>query len=194
MMRPMNHTLVAGLALLGLVVAGTTSTAQSAAPQRPPQQDGFHIVLVLAQAKSDSAAAAPELPPGVAKALKDASEFLPFKYFRVQDQAVLRGTTSEQTIRLQGPRGLAYLLELASGPMSTGDSRLFVRVHLIETTFGAPASGQQEVLSTGFPVRLGETVVVGTSKVAGDQAIVLLLTPLAPRGPEPPAAPPDQSR
>jgi hypothetical protein len=120
----------------------------------------------------------------VAKALKDASEFLPFKYFRVQDEAVLRGTTSEQSIRLRGPLGLHYLLSLSSGPAP--DATLFVRVRLVDTTWTASGSGQQEVLATGFPVRLGETVVVGTSKVAGDKAIVLLLTPLGHRAPEPP--------
>jgi hypothetical protein len=180
----MNHHLMAGLALLCVVVSGTSGPAQGASPQKPPQQDGFHIVLVLAQAKEDPAPPSMALPAGVAKALKDASEFLPFKYFSVQDQAVLRGTTSEQSIRLRGPLSLHYLLTLSSVPAH--DATLFVRVRLVDTTW--TASGQQEVLATGFPVRLGETVVVGTSKVAGGKAIVLLLTPLAPRAPEPPSS------
>ena len=46
----------------------------------------------------------------------------------------------------------------------------------------------RDLVQETFPVRLGETVVVGTSKVAGDKAIVLLLTPLAPRAPEPPSS------
>jgi hypothetical protein len=41
--------------------------------------------------------------------------------------------------------------------------------------------GTKEVLSTEFSAKLGETVVVGTSRVKGDESLVLLITPLAPK-------------
>lgn len=164
-------------------MAGRAGYAQGPSTQKPPQQDGFHIVLVLAQPKPDQAMPAHELSAGVAKALKDAAEFLPFKYFRVQDQAVLKGTANELSISLRGPSGRKYLVSLSSGPMyPRNDEQLYVKVQVAETTWKAKDGATQEVLTTGFPVRLGETVVVGTSRVTGDEAIVFLLTPLAPRG------------
>ncbi len=191
-MRSLHHLRVGGFGVLCLVMAATVGYAQNPSSRKELQQDGFHIVLLLAQAKPDPAAAAAELPPGVAKALKDASEFLPFKYFTVWDQAVLHGAATEQSIRLRGLGGRQYLASLTSGPTyPVSADQLYVKVHLTESILTATGSAQQaEVLTTGFPVRLGETVVVGTSRVTGDEAIVLLLTPLAPRKQDaPPTAP-----
>jgi hypothetical protein len=57
-----------------------------------------------------------------------------------------------------------------------------VSVAVSLTYTSVAAKGQTEVLATEFSARLGETVVVGTSRVKGDESLVLLITPLAQDG------------
>ena len=67
------------IVLLCSVAATGVATAQTAPPSSS-KQDGVHVVLLVATAKTASKHQ-PELPPTVAKALKDASQFLPYTYY-----------------------------------------------------------------------------------------------------------------
>ena len=152
-------------------VAGSITVSLDAV--RP---EGFHAVLLLA--KNTPGAMPTELPGGVAKALKEASELLPFKSYQVQDQAWLRSNGAPiHKIHLLGPLSRDY--ELFLELKNREAQKVSVAVSLTYTS--VETKGQTEVLSTEFSARLGETVVVGTSRVKGDESLVLLITPLAPR-------------
>jgi hypothetical protein len=165
---------------LGLAFVAVIAFAQDRA--RPgfefARPDGFHVVLLLA--RNTPGTLPTDLPTGVAKALKEASEVLPYKSYQVQDQAVSRsnGSNSFQVIHLIGPLSRDY--ELALDTRYREPAKVSVTVNLSYTS--GETKGATGVLSTEFNARLGETVVVGTSKVNGDESLVLLITPLAATG------------
>lgn len=171
---------ILAIVLLCSVAAAGVVTAQSVPPSSP-KQEGVHVVLLVATAKTN-AKYQPELPATVAKALKDASQFLPYTYYELTDQVSLRGAGGNQTIRLSGWDSHQYQLGLSTHPSTTSPDRVAVRVSLVET-MGAVSS---DVMTTEYTARVGETVVVGTSKVKSDVSLVLLVTLLptsAPPGP-----------
>jgi len=158
--------------------------AGSAYPQKPAasttgiaEPAGFHIVLLRADSKPGRTVE--ELPAGVMKALKDASEFLPYKSYALQDGVLVRGarpSSDPQAVRLQGPDGREYVANIRCGPTyPAAEQSWFVSLNVVDLS-------DREILRTGFDIRLGETVVVGTSKVkVTDQALVLLVTALSPK-------------
>jgi hypothetical protein len=167
--------------LIVLVCSGTgpgIATAQPA-PQ-PVNPDGVHIVLLAATDKT-SATRQRELPPGVAKALKDASQFLPFTYYDVLDQVSLRGGGVTQKMRLRGLAGAQeYQLTLGIRPSADARDRVTVTLSLVETMI-RDGGRTSDVMTTQYGARIGETVVVGTSQLQSDISIVLLMTVLPPR-------------
>jgi len=167
------------IVLLCSVAATGIATAQTAPPSSS-KQDGVHVVLLVATAKTASKHQ-PELPPTVAKALKDASQFLPYTYYELTDQVSLRGAGVNQTIRLSGWDSHQYQLGLSTHPSNDSRDLVAVRVSLVETTVSLPS----DVMTTEYSARVGETVVVGTSKVKSDVSLVLLITllPTSPKSP-----------
>jgi hypothetical protein len=172
---------ILSIIMLCSVAATGVGTAQTAPPSSP-NQDGVHVVLLIANAKTASKHQ-PELPPNVAKALKDASQFLPYTYYELTDQVSLRGAGVNQTIRLSGWDSHEYKLGLSTHPSTASPDLVAVRVSLVEM-FGPVSS---DVMTTEYSARVGETVVVGTSKVKSDESLVLLLTllPASAKSPGP---------
>jgi len=130
---------------------------------------GFYLVLLLAHTKPG--ATVEGLLAREMNALEDASRFLPYRSYQVLDSVLVRGSRA-QTVRMQGPAGREYSGTLDVGSVSPpSEQDVYVKVDLTDgKTIGS-------VLKTEFRIRLGETVVVGTSRVKGtDQALVLLLT------------------
>ncbi|MEM7350579.1 MAG: hypothetical protein AAF657_07220 [Acidobacteriota bacterium] len=118
------------------------------------------------------------------KALEDLRDFLPFKSYRLLDFAWLR-TSHRSSARVQGPEGKTYELKLQLGLEPNEDSdRLFVAGFDLSDTSRDPEPTnaplirrQRSLISTSFGMQEGETVVVGTSRLEGDQrALVVLLT------------------
>ena len=176
------HRLIA-LSVAALLVTASVASSQSA-PSKLPGHDGFHVVLLSGSNAAGGKIQGP-LPAGVEKALKDASQFLPFTSYALEDQAVVHGTGSRATVRLQSQVGGArdYTLSVNTRPSESGGDRVSVAVVLVDKTW--PNEAGREVLSTDYSARLGETVLVGTSKVKGQVSLVLLLTMLPPNAKTP---------
>ena len=88
----------------------------------------FHLVLLVAETKAGGVA--PGLPPGAARALADASEFLPFKSFRLLDMTLVKAalnTTSTTSIR--GEEGTIYRATVASFGTDATPSHMRVRLY-----------------------------------------------------------------
>ncbi len=159
-------------ALLFVLASAPLAHAQNPPSPKPKGVDGFHLVLLAAH--TNEAKWMPQLPSGVMKALRDASEFLPYKGYVLVDEAFVRGRgASEQRVALRYPK-VDYLATVEAGELSTTGARV-VTVSLTEI---APViSGGVELLNATFSASDGETVVVGTSRVRGSQqALVLLVT------------------
>jgi len=158
---------------------------------RPPQTQAFHIIVLAA---TDSPSTPSDLPPGAQRAVEDIKTFLPYAGFRVLDTGWLKTVREGQTT-LTGPTGFEVGLEFRGDPRS-GEPLLIetFQMTVMEPAVILPEGVQGEtrgarqrlVLETSFSMNVGETVVVGTSKLngGGDEptALVILLTALSPEG------------
>lgn len=167
----MNPTArLAGIVILVLFALPGTGFTQtpSPAPKPVPAITGFHIAVLLADNKPGEAVEG--LPASVNKALTDARQFLRFKNYRMLDTAWLRGMGYLRA-RVVGLAGREYSASIVSGQKGA----------LLDVEFKLRdypgAEGAIPVMETGFQMTVGETVVVGTSRVTGtEQALVFLLT------------------
>lgn len=153
-----------------------------------PLTQSFQLLLLAASTKAGPGT--PEVPASAQKALSDLKDFLPFKSYQLLDSAWLRTTQDRVTEgRVMGQQGTAYGVRLRF--RSTGDDSLFVDFFDLKEEAATPKppskdqEGQpvaapraaQDLISTTFGLKKGETIVVGTSKVDGtDEALVVLLT------------------
>lgn len=153
----------------------------------------FHVTLVAASRQGESGGRE-SLPKGVAKALDDIRDFLPYQGYRVIDTALVRANR-EVHARLAGPDGepleAAFVFRKARGGDGSAESYLVERFRLdrppeaeglartaVEDRAGrrAPAP-PAPALDASFRIDRGETVVVGSSRLdGGDGALIVLLT------------------
>ena len=141
----------------------------------------FQISLLLADVQATGGTEG--LSKNAQKALEDLKDFLPFKSYRLLDFAWLR-TSSISSARVQGPEGRDYELTLHLGHQSDEAGQLYIaKFDLRDTstlnfdTEAGPLRRARSLISTSFGMEEGETVVVGTSRLEGDQrALVVLLT------------------
>jgi len=174
-----RQTLAAQEALKKLQAARGALVAK--ASRFAPTPRGFSVVLVVGDLQT--AGAVPDnLPEGAKKALVDMKDFLPYRSYALSDVAWIAGCCN-LVGRLRGPDQQAYTVSLRSGTAPGGLGGVQMGVSLEEVSpgvaNGAPMKGQT-VIDTGFGrVAMGETVVVGTSRLNGDKALILLVTPVA---------------
>jgi hypothetical protein len=174
--------------------AAASSSSSSSHSTFPPGWPGagnaqlFHIALIVAD--NASSAPAPRLPKGAQKALEDIQGFLPYKYYRLADAAVVRGADGGAHVNLRGPDGERYQatfayrnrwegaggevkFNLAEDPLSEAAAKAAGRT--------ASAGIDTRPLATTFSIKLGETVVVGSSALQGsDRALIVLFTAMPP--------------
>lgn len=157
-------------------------TALLESNDRLPASLNMRVVLLVAD---NNQRPEPDLEEAEARALKDLKQFLSYKGYRVLESGWVR-TKTRAELRL-GTNPL-YLAEIdLRGDRPPGDSSVHVRGFSLTTevpTSVITESGKaqesfrsMEILSTSFTMEVGETVVVGTSKLNGDdEALVVLLT------------------
>jgi len=138
--------------------------------RRRSSVSGFSVVLVAGEMKASRQPSADDIPAPARKALADMQAFLPFKTYQLLDVAWLLANQagSGNTLRLRGPGAQLYQLDIV-GP----DRELGIGVKLSETN-GPPEN--RLLLNTRFQMTAGESVVVGTSRLSGGNALILLLT------------------
>ena len=162
-----------------------------------PRTQVFQVVLLAASGKTGRPA--PELSASAQKALADLQGFLPYKSYEVLDTAWIRTTQDDVAEgRVVGLRGASYQMQLrfrVTGAAEEG--QLFIDAFQLRseptmfqtpakegTGSGTPAAAPvptprpaRDLISTSFGLKVGETIVVGASKVDGaEDALVVLLT------------------
>jgi len=155
-----------------------------------PRTQSFQLTLLAADKRAGGMA--PELSKPAQKALEDLKDFLPYASYRLLDIAWLRTTTSAEA-HLVGDRDTPYSAELFFTRIGDPEARellvenFVLRAAVIESSRPAPAAAKsaaaspprtwETLIKTTFSMHVGETVVVGTSKLGGDaSALVVLLT------------------
>jgi hypothetical protein len=135
---------------------------------------GFAISLVLGDVQSGSSEV---LTPGAEKALADMKGFLPYKTYRTLDTAYQIGLNGPH-LQLKGVDGQKHEFFMRS----TVVSPTVIKVDLLRL-WDVPgvdsrnsSSGPNVLIDTSFKLDLGETVVVGTSRLDGGRALLVVLT------------------
>jgi hypothetical protein len=153
------------------------------ASEESPRNQNLQILLLSASLKP-STTAGPEIPENAQKALNDLKKFLPFKSYQLVDGAWLSATEGRSAqARLAGSSGAAYKVELRfRSPGDPEPPSLFVEAFRLDQEMvvqmkEGPQYSSRRLIETTFSVKVGETIVVGTSKADGaDGALVVLLT------------------
>jgi hypothetical protein len=153
------------------------------APETGPTLQWLSVVLLMGST-APGTADADDIPPAVQRALADVRAFLPFTSYQMYDAGLmgpplrnrttrlrLRGASSQQTLE-----ATVSALGTGTGPVTRGPLSLNFALAEVD----APPAGREGGLSTralmGNVVSLdvGETIVVGTSRIRGTGLIVLL--------------------
>jgi hypothetical protein len=151
----------------------------------PPPTQEFRVILLNANRGSEM----PELPGDAQAALADVRDMTAYTGFELIDSALIR-TSGGGSMALGLAGSFQVELYFAGDPREHA-SLLIERFELgyapVYWADGDPAEGggqpflgdSRTVLSSQFGIDLGETVVVGTSRMnGGDSALVVLLTAL----------------
>jgi hypothetical protein len=196
-----TRSTIVALALV-LALPPATIAAQQARPgvrMNSPASLGIHgfsVVLVVGSLSGAGGAASDGVPEAAKKALTDMRDFLPYKRYQLLDAAwmlccsSLAGSISG---RVRGPDERDYRYSV--DPLTVTDSKLNVRFAIRESTPTSAGSTHasevglardhprmiestraQNIIDSTFSISLGETVVVGTSRLNGDRALIAILT------------------
>jgi len=147
-----------------------------------PQTRNLQILLLSATMKAGAATS--EIPENAQKALADIKKFLPFKSYQLVDAAWMSVTEDQAAQgRLGGTGGAAYQVKLQFQRGGDPETPSLFLDHfelgqeMVVQTKDGPHYDVRRLIDTTFNVKVGETVVVGTSRADGaDGALVVLLT------------------
>ncbi len=170
------------------VLLATSMTLVLAGPST-----SYNVQTVLLVGSTEGESDLTGVPANVIEALGDATRFLPYKYCRLIDASILRSSGEARGL-LSGPDGKDFELSFSFHPTDDPDT-LMVRSFGIDTLVAEPRDRvimedgkhriehspprwvRRNVISTSFTVKVGETIVVGTSKLNGNgEALIVLFT------------------
>lgn len=143
----------------------------------PPASQQFQVFILVANGEGGTE----RLPSGPRAALEDLRGFLPYSGYRVLDSGWLR-TSAYAAITL-GEAG-AFSVELRFEGDPRAGKALLVEFELAHRPWSRDEATRivhymdpRDLLQTSFGIDVGETVVVGTSKLDGEgEALIVLLS------------------
>lgn len=137
--------------------------------------------LILVEGSKSGSGFGDGLPDSARQALQDVQEFLPFQRFEMIDSGWLK-TSGRGEVDLAGADGTRYETMLVFDPRIDIDGVVLnVSVFEVQERREKPNGGAQvrSLIRTSLTLEVGETAVVGTSKLnGGEKALIVLLTAL----------------
>ena len=138
--------------------------------------------VVLLRASMSGADELTTLPKNAGKAVADIRDFLPYKSYRVLDSGLLRAAERAAASLHLDQYDVRVTFKMNGANKLNVSPFTLERVHKPGTTplppGVAPPAPEKPPISTSFSVDAGETIVVGSSKLAGGDALVVLFTAL----------------
>jgi hypothetical protein len=177
--------------LLLLFLAVPLLGEEAPAPPAQPSPNGaarrthlFQIVLV--RGAVGGAEETVGVPKSAEKAIRDLRDFLPFRSYKMLDSGLLRIQESDSgKIRVDGIPPQQYDVLVAARPGANGKISIWAFTVTAARTpratplpAGVAPEAERPIIDTSFAIDVGETVVVGSSKLGGDQALIVLFTAL----------------
>lgn len=143
----------------------------------------FQVVLLRASMSGADELAA--LPKNAGKAVADIRDFLPYKSYRVLDSGLLRAAEMTATSLRLDQYDVRVTFKMSGANKLNVSPFTLERVRKPGTTplppGVAPPAPEKPPIATSFSVDVGETIVVGSSKLGGGDALVILFTALPNR-------------
>lgn len=188
------------LAIALLFVAAPLLAGDSEQPTpAPPAPNGalrgvggptqlFQVVLVRGAINGSEEIVG--IPKNAEKAIRDVRDFLPFKSYKVLDTGLLRlDAGGFGKVRLDGIPPQQYDVGVAWRTASSQKKILIwaFSVYAVRVPGATPLprgvapEAERPIIDTSFNLDVGETIVVGSSKLGGDQALIVLFTALPNR-------------
>lgn len=204
-----NRNTRVAIALLALVLSGGSLAGAQGNPNQEEAPDTCLVQINLLAASKSGDSDLSDLPANTRKAIEDIKDFLPFKSYKILDTSLVRalilrpnrGARPAKTF-MTGPDGTKLQVELRMTG-EEGSDEIFVQQFEvspsmrdrffavtpeqdIEMDSRAPAIAPRADLldmgafiSTSFTATVGQTVVVGSSRLnGGDEALIVLFTAL----------------
>ncbi len=134
---------------------------------------GFVVTLALGDVASGKTTGT--FTPAALKAIADLKDFLPYKSYRVLDTVWMIGLNGPHQF-LQGPDGQKHEFYMSSSTESP--TRISVRMLRLWDVASA-GHPPPTLIDTSLTLTVGETVVVGTSRVDSSTGLILLVTAAA---------------
>ena len=184
------------IAILMLTLICFSAPAWSQQNQQEEPSYLFQLVLLVGSTEGESKLEG--VSANVVKALDDIREFLPYKNYRVVDTQLMRSAGRMEGL-VSGPEGQDYRVEMgftanpeqgkilvrrfslgdyggrhtiSSGRSDTGNDQSSISGGVARAPFGP-----RRLIESSFSLEVGETIVVGSSKLnGGGEALLVLLT------------------
>jgi len=179
-MRRRMQFFVVGLLVLAVSPTATWADAERQDPPLvqkkhrnvfdPLDMQAFSVAILLGDVHGSSTP--DNVPAGAKKALADVREFLPYKSYRLLDTQWIRCCAGPNVSgQLRGLDEEEYAFQIGINNIS--GTRLTANFTLTDV---AAAPFKKPIMSSNFSMETGETVVIGTSSLKGEKALVILLT------------------
>lgn len=152
----------------------------------------FQVIMVLGRTSDGTTSEG--LPISAKKALDDLRDFLPYRSYALLDTVLLRTARNAETT-MRGPDGREFGVSLGfRREKGSGEPELHIKTFRVADKTGShrrepmeipskdvqvllPPSVPRTIISTSFGIDVGETVVVGSSRLdGGEKALILLVT------------------
>ena len=184
------------------LLAASMSTLFVAEPTSAQSQDGDtqFVQVILLSANRTGTSNLTDLPANARQAVEDIREFLPFGSYQMLDASLMRGNRKLKTV-MRGLDETEYEISITLARIHDTESKptnqIAVRefsvkkraqVTLVERriatgvrqedTFAPVPEQSRTLIQTSFTAEIGNTLVVGSSNLGGDQALVVLFTAL----------------
>lgn len=185
----MKRLLIALLLMtaLPLVASDTEAPEAPAATPKPSSHGGrtqlFQVILLRGSTSGPEELVG--LPKNAEKAIRDVRDFLPFKSYKLLDSGLVRIEEGmDGSVRLEGVAPQQYDVRVAWQEKGAKLSIWHFAVMPVRLKSAPPLppgvapEADRPLITTAFSIDVGETIVVGSSKLGGDQALVILFTAL----------------
>lgn len=161
-------------------------------PSSPTLGESQLFQVVLLRASRKGADDLDGLPKSAEKALSDVRDFLPFKHYVLLDSAIVRLSRGMESSVIVNAYQVKFSYERKDNKLSIWWFTVYPATKKVEQPTPSPSRGGGDapayapeavkpLISTSFAMDRGETVVVGSSKINGDDALMVLLTAVPAR-------------
>lgn len=164
---------------LTVLLFSAPGLAQTAPKVEFPETHLFGVILL--QGTNQAITESQPLAPKTLKVLEEVRDFLPYKNFKLLDSSFIR-SDRDANFRLKGPNNHTYSAEMRFSAHPEQKDLLQVHNFQIAELVDQVVGGKETKyvinhIETSFSIKIGETIVVGTSRVnSGEEAVIVLFS------------------